>query len=282
MKRKHGDYVVCNLSSINLSRAVVDDVLERLIPIQMRMLDNVIDVNTLPLKQAETTNKKFRPVGLGTFGWHHLLALKGIYWESEEATEYADKLYEKIAFLTIQASMNLAKERGVYKKFEGSEWDTGKYFERRGYDSPEWMELKEQVHEHGVRNGWMMAIAPNSSTAKIGNSTDGIDPLYDMVFIEEKKNFKFKVTAPDLSHNTYLYYQKNRFLLDQKESIRQNAARQRHIDQSISFNFYVTNEINAKELLDLHLTAWKEGLKTTYYVRSTAATEIKTCEWCHS
>lgn len=280
--RSPGDYVVCNLSSINLPRAVMNNVLERLIPIQMRMLDNVIDVNVLPLKQAMQTNKRFRPVGLGTFGWAHLLALKGIYWESEEATVYADELYEQIAYLTIKASMELAKERGTYEVFEGSEWHTGAYFDRRGYEGEEWQALKEEVMANGVRNAWMMAVAPNSSTAKIGNSTDGIDPLYDLEFYEEKKNFKFKVTAPDLTPNTYSYYRKNRFELDQRESIRQNAARQRHIDQGMSFNFYVMNEINAKVLLDLHITAWESRLKTTYYVRSTAAKNIASCEWCES
>src|SRR5699024_5828214 len=119
-KYKAGDYVVCNLSSINLGRAVPKDVLERLIPIHVRMLDNVIDINTLPIKQAQLTNQKYRAIGLGTFGWHHLLALKGIGWESEEALELTDSLYEKIAYLTIQASMELSKEKGSYPTFKGS------------------------------------------------------------------------------------------------------------------------------------------------------------------
>src|SRR5699024_2613814 len=92
-KYKSGDYVVCNLSSVNLGRAVTDDVLDRLIRIQVRMLDNVIEINTLPIKQAKLTNQKYRAIGLGTFGWHHLLALKDINWESEEAVQYADELY---------------------------------------------------------------------------------------------------------------------------------------------------------------------------------------------
>src|SRR5699024_10666368 len=101
-KYKSGDYVVCNLSSIHLGRAVTEGALERLISIQVRMLDNVIDINTLPIQQAQLTNQKYRAVGLGTFGWHHLLALKGIRWESQEAADYADELYEEIAYLTIK------------------------------------------------------------------------------------------------------------------------------------------------------------------------------------
>ncbi|MRG87564.1 ribonucleoside-diphosphate reductase subunit alpha [Salinibacillus xinjiangensis] len=280
--RKPGDFVVCNLSSIHLPNAVRGQVLDRLIPIQMRMLDNVIELNTISVSQAAITNQKYRAVGLGTFGWHHLLALEGIYWESDEAVEYADRLYEEIAYYTIQASMELAQEKGAYSKFPGSEWQTGKYFTRKQYTSERWQALKRDVAKYGVRNGWMMAVAPNSSTAKIGGSTDGIDPIYSVEYAEEKKNFKFKVTPPDLNHNTYAYYRRVRHELDQSWSIKQNAARQRHIDQAISFNLYVRHDIKAKDLLNLHLTAWKEGLKTTYYVRSTSQTEIEACEACHS
>src|SRR5690625_1308871 len=126
-KYRSGDYVVCNLSSINLGRAVPDQVLDRLIKIQVRMLDNVIDINTLPIKQAQITNQKYRAIGLGTFGWHHLLALKNIAWESSEAVDYADELYEQIAYLTIKASVELSKEKGNYPMFSGSKWDTGEY-----------------------------------------------------------------------------------------------------------------------------------------------------------
>ncbi|WP_170007633.1 ribonucleoside-diphosphate reductase subunit alpha [Bacillus fonticola] len=280
--RKPGDFVVCNLSSINLPRAVEADVLERLISVQVRMLDNVIDLNTIPVPQAEETNQTYRAVGLGTFGWHHLLAKKELYWESEDAVRYADELYEDIAYYTISASQTLAEEKGAYKKFAGSEWDTGAYFARRAYTSNRWANLQERINATGVRNGYMMAVAPNSSTAKIGGSTDGIDPLYSVVFAEEKKNFKFKVTAPDLTHKTYEYYKRARHELDQTWSIRQNAARQRHIDQAVSFNLYVPHTIHAKELLNIHLEAWQQGLKTTYYVRSTSQEEIEECEACHS
>ncbi|WP_102028804.1 ribonucleoside-diphosphate reductase subunit alpha [Salirhabdus sp. Marseille-P4669] len=280
--RKPGDFVVCNLSSIHLPRAVRAGVLQRLIRIQMRMLDNVIDINPLKVKQAEITNKRYRAVGLGTFGWHHLLALEGIYWETDEAVAYANQLYEDIAYYTIKSSMELAKEKGAYAEIEGSEWQTGQYFERKGYTSERWTKLKQDVGEYGVRNGWMMAVAPNSSTAKIGGSTDGIDPIYAVEYAEEKKNFKFKVTPPDLNHRTYAFYRRARHELDQQWSIKQNAARQRHIDQSISFNIYVRHDIKAKDLLNLHLQAWKQGLKTTYYVRSTSQAEIEECEACHS
>ncbi|HZW68883.1 MAG TPA: ribonucleoside-diphosphate reductase subunit alpha [Pseudogracilibacillus sp.] len=280
-KYKAGDYVVCNLSSINLGRAVPNNVLERLIPVQVRMLDNVIELNTLPLEQTRLTNQKYRAIGLGTFGWHHLLAKKNIEWESEEALEFTDSLYEQIAYLTIKASMELSKEKGSYPLFEGSKWDTGAYFEQKDYVSEKWQELRKDVKEHGMRNGYLMAIAPNSSTAMIAGSTASIDPIFQAFYYEEKKDFKIPVTAPELDHQTYNIYRRSAYIVDQRWSVRQNAARQKHIDQAISFNIYVPNTIRASVLLDLHLQAWESGIKTTYYVRSTAH-DIEECEWCAS
>jgi ribonucleoside-diphosphate reductase alpha chain len=279
-----GDFVVCNLSSINLARAVTDGVLERLIPIQVRMLDNVIDLNDIPVLQAQLTNKKYRGIGLGTFGWHHLLAIEKIKWESDDAVQLADRLYETIAFLAIQSSMELAKEKGAYPAFKGSDWETGAYFEKRKYDqssSLDWEKLKEDVKTYGIRNGYVMAVAPNASTSIIAGSTASIDPIFQKAYSEEKKDYKIPVTVPDLNAETTWYY-KSAYLIDQLWSIKQNAARQKHIDQSISFNIYVLNTIKAKDLLNIHLTAWKEGLKTTYYVRSTSNLMIEECESCAS
>ncbi|MGG3920517.1 ribonucleoside-diphosphate reductase subunit alpha [Geobacillus thermodenitrificans] len=283
--KKPGDFVVCNLSSIHLGRAVPDGVLERLIPIQVRMLDNVIDLNENRIKvlQAVLTNKKYRAIGLGAFSWHHLLALKGIMWDSEESVEFADKLFEKIAYLTIKASNELAKEKGAYPLFEGSDWHTGKYFEIRGYkshDDLDWDTLKQEVMKYGLRNGYLMSPAPNGSTSVLANGTAACDPVFNRLYFEEKKNYKIPVTVPDLNPKTTWFYT-NAYQVDQIMSIKQNAARQRHVDQSLSFNIYVRNNIKAKDLLNIHLTAWKSRLKSTYYVRSTALT-IEECESCAS
>lgn len=279
-RRKPGDFVVCNLSSINLGRAVPEDVLERLIPIQVRMLDNVIELNTIPVAQAERTNSRYRGIGLGTFGWHHLLAKKGIAWESDESVEYADSLYEQIAYLTIKASHELAKEKGSYPLFEGSDWATGAYFDKHGYDSDQWNELRANIGEFGMRNGYVMAVAPNSSTSIIAGSTASIDPIFQKSYSEEKKDYKIPVTVPDLDEKTTWYY-KSAYFIDQNWTIKQNAARARHIDQGISLNLYVQNTVKAKDLLALHLNAWNSGIKTTYYVRSTSV-ELLECESCAS
>ncbi|EIA20356.1 ribonucleotide-diphosphate reductase subunit alpha [Listeria fleischmannii subsp. coloradonensis] len=281
--KQAGDFVVCNLSSVNLGRAVPagDEVLERLVAIEVRMLDNVIDLNELPVPQATITNRKYRSIGLGTFGWHHLLAQKNIAWDSKEAEEFADELYEKINFLTIKASADIAKEKGAYKIFKGSDWNTGEYFARRKYTSDAWRELAEDVAQNGIRNAYLVAVAPNMSTAQIAGSTASIDPIYSAFYYEEKKDYRRPVIAPDLSLNTYPYYEKGAYKVDQFASVRQNGRRQRHVDQSLSFNFYVPSGIKASKLLELHLNAWKEGLKTTYYVRSNDI-DVEECEWCSS
>ncbi|WP_019412650.1 ribonucleoside-diphosphate reductase subunit alpha [Paenisporosarcina sp. TG20] len=279
-RRKPGDFVVCNLSSINLGKAVPAGVLERLIKVQVRMLDNVIDLNIIPVPQAERTNARYRGIGLGTFGWHHLLALKGIRWESDDAVEFADKLYEEIAFLTVQASMNLSREKGPYPLFEGSAFHTGDYFESRDYTSKKWKELRFEVAINGMRNGYLMAVAPNSSTSILAGSTASIDPIFQKSYSEEKKDYKIPVTVPDLNEDTTWYY-KSAYFIDQHWTLKQNAARQRHIDQGVSLNLYVQNTIKAKELLDLHIDAWERRLKTTYYVRSTSI-ELMECESCSS
>ena len=279
-KRKAGDFVVCNLSSINLGRAVPADVLARVIPIQVRMLDNVIELNTIPVRQAERTNARYRGIGLGTFGWHHLLALKEIAWESDAAVQFADELYEKIAYLTIQASSDLAAEKGAYPLFEGSDWQTGAYFTARGYEGEAWANLQQKVATQGMRNGYTMAVAPNSTTAIIAGSTASVDPIFQKSYSEEKKDYKIPVTVPDLNAKTTWFY-KSAYFIDQNWSVKQNAARGRHIDQGISFNLYVQNTVKAKDLLQLHLNAWDSGVKTTYYVRSTSV-ELIDCSSCES
>ncbi|OMF61046.1 ribonucleoside-diphosphate reductase subunit alpha [Paenibacillus sp. FSL R5-0766] len=276
-----GDFVVCNLNSIHLARAIPHNVLERLIPIQVRMLDNVIDINNIEVLQAQYTNSQYRAVGLGTFGLHHLLALEGIHWESDEAVAYNDNLYEKINYLLVKSSMELSKEKGHYPKFKGSDWESGHYFDQREYTSGErvgefvtteqWKELQAEVRQNGVRNAWLFAIAPNGSTSIIAGSTASIDPLYELLSYEEKTTYKIANPAPDLSEKTSPYYQ-TAFQVDQHASINMAAARQRHVDQGQSFNFYVRPDIKATEFLELHLHAWRAGMKSTYYVRSRALT----------
>lgn len=273
-----GDFVVCNLSSLNLGKIHTQEEIARVVPIQMRMMDNTIDLNKYPIPQAEITSKKYRAVGLGTSGYHQMLANLKISWESERHLEYADQLYEWINYYAIQSSMELAKERGAYSTFSGSDWETGEYFKQRGYHHTHWLRLKEDVAKFGVRNAWMIAIAPTASTSLIAGSTAGIDPIYRKFFIEEKKNSFIPQTAPQLNEETWWYY-KEAHHIDQRWSIKAAGKRQHHIDQSQSFNIYITPDISAKEFLHLYMLAWEKGLKTIYYCRNKSL-EIEECDSC--
>lgn len=279
-KRHPGDFVVCNLGSLNLGRVHTEESIARVVPVIVRMLDNVITVNHLPVKEAEITNARYRAIGLGSFGYHHMLALSGIPWESEEHLNKADELYERINHYAIKTSCELAREKGAYPLFEGSEWQSGAYFEQRGYKSESWRELAREVAEHGMRNGYLLAVAPNGSSSQYGGSTQSIDPVYAKFYLDEKKNAVIPIIAPDLNQDTFWLY-KEAHTIDQAWSIRACAARQRHIDQSQSFNLYIHPVTKAAEIAQLYLQAWESGVKTLYYTRS-RSTEVDDCVSCSS
>ena len=279
-KMKAGDFVVCNLSSIVLGNIEVlnDEELGYVVETQIRAMDNVIDLNYYSVPYAEVTNKKYRGIGLGTSGYHHMLANNRIHWTSDEHMEFADKVYERINYHAIKASMTIAKEKGRYSMFEGSEWDNGKYFERRGYTSDEWKSLSEEVKKYGMRNGYLMAIAPNGSTATIAGTSEGVDPVMSRFYLEEKKGSIIPKTAPGLCDDNYWYYN-SAYNISQDWCVKINGIRQRHIDQGQSFNLYITTNYTMRQIMNLYIEACKCKVKSIYYVRSKSLT-VGDCESC--
>ena len=277
-----GDFVVCNLASLSLGNLPVEEeeVMEDIVDTAVRALDNVIDLNFYPLPYAKITNRRYRSIGLGVSGYHHMLAKRRIRWESEEHLTFVDKVFETINYAAVSASCRLAKEKGAYSIFSGSDWENGTYFEKRGYDSPEWKKLAEEVRQYGMRNAYLLAVAPTSSTSILAGTTAGIDPVMNKFFLEEKRGGMLPRVAPDLSPETFWYY-KNAHLLDQTWSIKACGVRQRHIDQAQSMNLYITNEYTLRQVLELYLQAWEQGVKTIYYVRSKSL-EVEECESCSS
>lgn len=279
---KPGDFVVCNLASLNLGRIEVESEKEvqEVVTSAMRALDNVIDLNFYPVPYAGITNKKYRSVGLGVSGYHHMLAKHRISWETDEHLKFADEVFERISYAAIKASSDNAKEKGSYSVFEGSEWQTGEFFTQRGYTSDKWKELAAKVAKDGMRNAYLIAVAPTSSTSILVGTSAGLDPIMHRFFLEEKKGAMLPRVAPDLSTETYWYY-KSAHTIDQTWTVRAAGVRQRHIDQAQSVNLYITNDFSLRQVLELYLLAWKEGMKTIYYVRSKAL-EVEECESCAS
>ena len=277
-----GEFVVCNLASLSLGRLPLEDEeqMQEKVATVVRALDNVINLNFYPVPYAQITNQRYRSIGLGISGYHHALAKRRIKWESEEHLEFMDKVFETINRAAILASSNLAKEKGSYQFFEGSDWQTGAYFDKRGYDSAEWQDVRKTVALQGMRNAYLLAVAPTSSTSIIAGTTAGLDPIMKRFFLEEKKGSMLPRVAPELSDETYWMY-KSAYLINQKWSVRASGVRQRHIDQAQSMNLYITNDFTMRQILDLYLLAWKEGVKTIYYVRSKSL-EVEECESCSS
>lgn len=277
-----GEFVVCNLASLSLGRLPLEDEekMKEKVATVVRALDNVINLNFYPVPYAQLTNQRYRSIGLGISGYHHALAKRRIKWESEEHLEFMDKVFETINRAAILASSNLAKEKGSYQFFEGSDWQTGTYFDKRGYDSAEWQDVRKTVALQGMRNAYLLAVAPTSSTSIIAGTTAGLDPIMKRFFLEEKKGSMLPRVAPELSDETYWMY-KSAYLINQKWSVRASGVRQRHIDQAQSMNLYITNDFTMRQILDLYLLAWKEGVKTIYYVRSKSL-EVEECESCSS
>ena len=277
-----GEFVVCNLASLSLGRLPLEDEekMKEKVATVVRALDNVINLNFYPVPYAQLTNQRYRSIGLGISGYHHALAKRRIKWESEEHLEFMDKVFETINRAAILASSNLAKEKGSYQFFEGSDWQTGAYFDKRGYDSDEWQDVRKTVALQGMRNAYLLAVAPTSSTSIIAGTTAGLDPIMKRFFLEEKKGSMLPRVAPELSDETYWMY-KSAYLINQKWSVRASGVRQRHIDQAQSMNLYITNDFTMRQILDLYLLAWKEGVKTIYYVRSKSL-EVEECESCSS
>lgn len=275
-----GDFVVCNLSSLVLGNIEVtnDEELAYVVETQIRAMDNVIDLNYYAVSFAEVTNKRYRSIGLGTSGYHHMLANNLIHFTEDKHIEFANDVYERINYHAIRSSNKIAKEKGSYSYFEGSDWETGDYFELRDYNTEKWNNLKDEVKNTGMRNGYLIAVAPNGSTATIAGTSEGIDPVMSRFWLEEKKGSIIPKTAPNLSEENYWYYN-SAYNIDQKWTVKLNGIRQRHIDQGQSFNLYIDTKYTMRQIMNLYIEACKNGVKSIYYVRSKSL-EVTDCESC--
>ena len=213
------EIAVCNLGSINLPQHIQDgkinvEQLKNSVKTAIRMLDNVVDINYYPVPQAENSNKKHRPIGLGMMGFQDALYKLGISYNSNEAVEFADRSMELISYFAIEASAELAKERGTYESYEGSLWDQGIFpidsiellAEQRGKDfidqntdtTLDWEALRAAVKDAGMRNSNVMAIAPTATIANITGVSQSIEPTYQNLYVKSNLSGEFTVVNPYL------------------------------------------------------------------------------------
>lgn len=275
-----GDTAVCNLASVNLSKINTKENIERVVPIAVRMLDNVIDLNFYPTRKVRVTNLKNRAIGLGVMGEAEMLATNQIEWGSEGHFAKIDKIMELISFNAISASADLAREKGKYAEFSGSNWSKGifpidlanvealKLTERTLLDMCDWESLRSKVKEQGIRNGYLMAIAPTSSISILVGTTQTIEPIYRKKWFEENLSGMIPNVVPNLTLDSFNFY-KNAYEIDQMNIIKAAAIRQKWLDQGQSVNIFMDlSKASGKYLNDIYTLAWKLGLKSTYYLRS--------------
>jgi ribonucleoside-diphosphate reductase alpha chain len=283
----------------------------------VRMLDNVIDINYYSVPQAENSNMLHRPVGLGLMGFQDALYKQHMAYGSEQAVDFADRSMEAISYFAIQASSELAVERGAYSSYEGSLWGQGVFpidslerlIEQRGADyikvdrsqTLDWPTLRAKVKAQGMRNSNVMAIAPTATIANITGVSQSIEPTYQNLYVKSNLSGEFTVVNPYLVNdlkerglwdgvmvNDLKYYDGSvqaidripadlkavyatAFEVEPRWLVDAASRRQKWIDQAQSLNLYINNA-SGKKLDITYRMAWYNGLKTTYYLRSLAAT----------
>lgn len=308
-----GETAVCTLASLNLNalsdekgkldKAKTAETIKWLI----RGLDNVVEINYYPTKEAKKSALKHRNLGQGTLGWADFYAKRGIATDSEEAIKLADSLMEFISYHAINASADLARERGSFESFNGSEWSKGivpiDTYEGDIGDKGklDWDSVREKV-KGGMRNANVMAIAPNASIAYQVGAEQSHEPFFSVLFRYENKSGNYyivnkhfvrdmqllglwspafaeavKAVDGDVSQldipQKYKDLYKKCFDRDMFKLIDACAARQKWVDQGLSFNLY-NGGTSLKYLNDIYMHCWKRGLKSTYYLRNKPASKV--------
>jgi ribonucleoside-diphosphate reductase alpha chain len=315
---------VCNLGSINLAAHIENgalnaSALRQTARIALRMLDNVIDINYYPTPEARTANMRHRPVGLGVMGFQDALYELGLSYASDEAVTVADRSMELVSYYAIEASKDLAVERGRYATFDGSKWERGLLpidtiadLERQRGEAVamdrattlDWEALREAVKRNGMRNSNVLAIAPTATISNIVGVSQSIEPTYKNLYAKSNLSGEFiQINAylvrdlerlglwddemlddlkyfdgslaeieriPDTVKLRYL----TAFEIDPEWLVECASRRQKWIDMGQSLNLYMAQP-SGRKLHGLYFLAWEKGLKTTYYLRTLAATQVE-------
>ncbi len=324
--RAEEEIAVCNLGSVNLAQHITEtgeldtDKLRNTVRTAVRMLDNVIDINYYSVDTARASNMRHRPVGLGLMGFQDALYQLRVAYGSDAAVEFADRSMEAISYFAIEASSELAGERGAYESFAGSLWSKGilpidslellekhrgsQYIEVDKSRTLDWDNLRTRVQQQGMRNSNVMAIAPTATIANITGVSQSIEPTYQNLYVKSNLSGEFTVVNSYLVHdlkdrglwdavmvNDLKYYDGSTQAIDRipddlkalyatafevepRWIVSAASRRQKWIDQAQSLNLYIAGA-SGKKLDITYRMAWYSGLKTTYYLRSLAATSTE-------
>ncbi len=279
----------CNLVSLNLANIDIPE-LEELCQTSVRLLDNTIEITNTPFQASQTHNNKYRTIGVGAMGLADWLAKKHLSYDRLPEISH---LFEEIGYWCTHASLELAKERGAYAAFAGSEWSKGNligakpvsWFLENANNKERWQKLSEEIQTHGIRNSHITAIAPNTSSSLVQGCTASILPVYSKFFYDKWAKGTVPI-APPYINECFWYYPENK-TIDQKKVIEAVAIMQQWIDTGISmellFNLnrgvYFADEperaIKAKDIFDTMILAWEKGCKAVYYTRTVQKDNFK-------
>ena len=286
---KLGEVHTCNLVSMNLAEIEREE-LEEIVDISVRILDNTIDLTKTPIKESDKHNLAYRTIGVGTMGLADYLAREFMIYD--ESLNEIDELFEEIAIYSVKSSAKLAKSRGVYPMFKGSMWDKGIFFGKEKAEylesskfAEKWAEVFDLVETYGLRNGELTAIAPNTSTSLLMGSTASVNPTFSRFYIEKNQKGAVPRVVKHLKDRAWFYPEfKN---VDPKTYVTIMSRIGKWITQGVSMEliFDLNKDIRAKDIYDTFMTAWKEGCKSVYYIRTiqkntNIVNEKEECESC--
>lgn len=263
----------CNLLSLNLANITDDPELEKHTKLGIRILDNALELTNSPISESVLHNDRYRTVGLGAMGLADYLAKSSIKYEESHKT--VSELFEKIALYSVEESATLAENRGFYKAFPDSKWSKGIFFNRNSnwysknsLQSERWLEVINKVKKTGIRNGQLLAIAPNTSSSLLQGCSPGVLPVYSKFHIDKNANGAIPICPPFIKDSFWFYKESKN--IDQQIVVSVISEIQKWIDQGISMEilYNLNNNISATDIYNIIMKAWQSGCKTIYYTRT--------------
>ncbi len=264
---------VCNLVSINLANIDSDEELKSVCETSVRLLDNAIDFTSVPVLEGRLHNQRYRTIGVGAMGLADMLAKNNVPYIL--SADYVDELFEKIALYCIKTSINLAKKKGCFAAYEGSDWSKGIvlghdqiWFNKNAQHKEQWNIVFADLQKYGIRNSQITAIAPNTSSSLIQGCSASVLPIYSKFFVETHGKGSIP-NCPPYIREKFWFYQENRNI-NQEVVIDIMSHINKWIDTGISIElmYNLNRNIRAVDMYNTILSAWKKDIKTLYYTRT--------------
>ncbi|MFR3818697.1 MAG: ribonucleoside-diphosphate reductase subunit alpha [Fusobacterium varium] len=286
---KLGEVHTCNLVSLNLAEIAREE-LENIVDTAVRMLDNTIDLTKTPIMESDKHNIAYRTIGVGTMGLADYLAREFMIYD--ESLNDIDELFEEIALYSIKSSALLAKNRGQYPMFKGSMWDRGVFFQKNkdwymknSKYATKWNEVFELVAKYGMRNGELTAIAPNTSTSLLMGATASVNPTFSRFYIEKNQKGAVPRVVKYLKDRAWFYPEFKNVNPQIYVEIMSRIGKWTTQGVSMELIFDLNKNIRAKDIYNNLMSAWKNGCKSVYYIRTiqkntNIMNEKEECESC--